>query len=344
MLDVARHFLSVEDVKRYVDLIALYKMNRLHLHLADDQGWRIEIMSWPRLATHGGSTEVGGGPGGYYTQEEYADLVAHARRRFVTIVPEVDMPGHTNAALASYPELNCDGIAPPLYTGTEVGFSALCVDKEITYRFIDDVVREISALTPGPYIHIGGDEVETLTEAQYADFVQRAQEIVRSHGKRVIGWDEIAHADLATGTVVQHWRPSASPTVAVAKGASIIVSSADRTYLDMKYRPDTALGLSWAGFIDVRTAYTWDPATLYDGVDESSILGVEAPLWLETIARLSDVERMAFPRLPAIAEIGWSSRDGRTWDEFSRRLGAQAPRWSALGVNYYRAPEIPWVP
>jgi hexosaminidase len=194
MLDVARHFHSVDDVKRYLDLMALYKMNRLHLHLADDQGWRLEIASWPNLTTHGGSTEVGGGPGGYYTRADYADIVEYARRRFITIVPEIDMPGHTNAALASYAELNCDGVAPPLYTGTNVGFSTLCVDKDVTYRFIDDVVRELATLTPGDYIHIGGDEVERLSEAEYAAFIERAQAIVLRHGKQVIGWDEIAHA------------------------------------------------------------------------------------------------------------------------------------------------------
>ena len=163
MLDVSRHFFSVDEVKRYIDLIALYKLNRLHLHLADDQGWRIEIKSWPNLAKIGGSTEVGGGPGGYYTQAQYSDIVAYARDRFIDVIPEIDMPGHTNAALASYAELNCDGKARTPYTGIEVGFSALCVDKDVTYRFIDDVVREIAALTPSPYFHVGGDEVKTLT-------------------------------------------------------------------------------------------------------------------------------------------------------------------------------------
>ena len=152
MLDVARHFLTVDEVKRYVDLMAIHKLNRLHLHLADDQGWRIEIRSWPNLAAHGGSTEVGGGAGGFYTQAQYSELVRYAAERFITIVPEIDMPGHTNAALASYAELNCDGVAPALYTGIEVGFSALCVDKEITYTFIDDVVREIAAITPGAVV------------------------------------------------------------------------------------------------------------------------------------------------------------------------------------------------
>jgi len=166
MLDVARHFIEAAEVKRFVDLMALYKLNRLHLHLSDDQGWRLEIRSRPNLTRHGGSTEVGGGPGGFYTQEQYADLVRYAQERFVTIVPEIDMPGHTNAALASYPELNCNGVAPALYTGTEVGFSALCVESEATYRWIDDVVREIAALTPGAYFHIGGEEGERLTHEQ----------------------------------------------------------------------------------------------------------------------------------------------------------------------------------
>ncbi len=150
MLDVARHFLGAEDVKHFMDLMAYYKFNVLHLHLTDDQGWRIEIKSWPKLTEIGGSTEVGGGEGGFFTQEQYTDLVNYAAERFITIIPEIDMPGHTNAALASYAELNCDGKATELYTGTEVGFSTLCTDKEITYEFIDDVIGELASLTPGP--------------------------------------------------------------------------------------------------------------------------------------------------------------------------------------------------
>ena len=150
MLDVARHFFSAEDVKQVIDYIAFYKMNVMHMHLSDDQGWRIEIKSWPNLTTYGGSTQVGGGKGGYYTQEQYKDIVKYATDRYITIVPEIDMPGHTNAALASYPELNCNGKATELYTGTEVGFSTLCTGKEITYKFIDDVVKEISDLLPAP--------------------------------------------------------------------------------------------------------------------------------------------------------------------------------------------------
>lgn len=342
MLDVARHFLTADEVKRYIDLIALYKLNRLHLHLSDDQGWRIEIKSWPELTRKGAATEVGGGPGGYYTQEQFADLVTYAKDRFVTIVPEIDMPGHTNAALASYPELNCDGVARQPYTGIEVGFSALCVEREITYQFIDDVVREIGALADGPYFHAGGDEVKTLTPQQYIGFIDRVQGIVRVHGKQMIGWDEIAQAGLLPTTIVQHWRPKAFPADAAAKGIRVIVSPADRAYVDMKYDEQTPIGLNWAGYVSVRHGYEWDPAALVANVPESAIAGVEAPLWAETLASIRDVEYLAFPRLPAIAEIGWSPRNRREWDDFRVRLGAQAPRWAALGINYYRAPEVPW--
>ncbi|HWQ00021.1 MAG TPA: beta-N-acetylhexosaminidase, partial [Vicinamibacterales bacterium] len=337
MLDVARHFFPPADVRRYIDLVALYKINRLHLHLSDDQGWRIEVRAWPELARRGGSTEVGGGPGGYYTQEEYAALVAYAAERYVTIVPEIDMPGHTNAALASYPELNCDGAAPPLYTGIEVGFSALCVDKELTYTFIGDVVREIAALTPGPYFHIGGDEVKKLAPEQYARFIERVQAIVQANGKQAIGWDEIAAAPLLPTTLVQHWRPKAPLPPSLGPGNAVILSPANRAYLDMKYTDRTAIGLAWAGHVEVRDAYDWEPAA-----EGAAIAGVEAPLWTETVATMGDVEFLAFPRLAAVAEVGWSAPDRRDWEDFRRRLAAQGPRWTALGVNFYRSPQIPW--
>lgn len=342
MLDVSRHFFPVDDVKRYIDLLALHKLNRLHLHLADDQGWRIEITSWPNLAKHGGSTEVMGGAGGFYTQQQYAEIVKYAADRFITIVPEIDMPGHTNAALASYAELNCDGQARPLYTGIEVGFSALCVDKEITYKFIDDVVREIAALTPGAWFHIGGDEVKTLSAEQYAGFINRVQGIVQSHGKQMIGWDEIAPANLLPTSVVQHWRPKTTPKDAVAKGAKVIMSVANRAYIDMKYDAATPIGLEWAARIEVQDSYDWDPASAADGVPESALLGVEAPLWSETLATIRDVEFLAFPRLAAIAEVAWTAQTRRQWEGFRVRLGGQAARWQAMGINFYRSPQVPW--
>lgn len=347
MLDVARHFLPLDDVKRYVDVMALYKLNVLHLHLADDQGWRIEIMSRPNLTRHGGSTQVGGGPGGFYTQAQYTELVEYAQARNVMIVPEIDMPGHTNAALASYPELTCDGVAPPLYTGIRVGFSALCPSKESTYAFVEDIVRELAAITPGPYIHLGGDEVEKLTHTEYLRFIERVERIVRTEGKNMIGWGEIAPANLDPGTLVQHWRSDArasrdSAYLHAERGGMIILSPGNRTYLDMKYDANTILGLRWAGMISVEHAYSWEPATFLARVPERAVIGVEAPLWSETLEKRSDYEFLAFPRLIAIAELGWSQRNKRAWSDFRTRLAEHGPRLQAMGVNFYRSPEIPW--
>jgi hexosaminidase len=340
MLDVARHFFGVDDVKRYIDLLALHKFNRLHLHLADDQGWRIEIKSWPELAVRGGSREVGGGVGGYFTQQQYADLVAYAAERFITIVPEIDMPGHTNAGLSSYADLNCSGVAPEPYTGTEVGFSALCVSKDVTYKFIDDVVREIAALTPGPYFHAGGDEVKTLTPDQYTQFIERVQTIVESHGKQMVGWDETAAATLLPTSIVQYWRPDAAKNQLQA-APHLILSPANRLYLDMKYDDSTMLGLNWAGNVSVRQAYDWDPAAA-SGAAAERILGIEAPIWSETLANMRDVEYMAFPRLAAVADLAWAPVARHDWEAFQVRLAAQAPRWMALGINFRRVPEIAW--
>lgn len=342
MLDVSRHFFQVDDVKRYIDEIAAYKINHFHLHLSDDQGWRIEIKSWDKLATYGGSTEVGGGAGGYYTQAQYSDLVQYAAERYITLVPEIDMPGHTNAALASYPELNCNNTAPALYTGTEVGFSSFCVDKEITYKFIDDVVRELAALTPGPYIHIGGDEARSTETADYIKFMTRVQDIVKANGKQMLGWEEISQIKLDPSSLAQHWNSSDFTASAARQGAHAIMSPASKAYLDMKYDSSTKLGLDWAGLVDVVKAYTWEPATEIENLDESAILGVEAPLWSETLTTLDDIEYMAFPRLFGIAEIGWSPKTSRDWNEYKQRLATHGPRLRAMGINFYRAPQVDW--
>jgi len=345
MLDVARHFFPVPAVRRVIDLAALYKINHLHLHLTDDQGWRIAIDKWPRLASYGGATEVGCGPGGFYTKAEYREIVEYAARHFITVVPEVDIPGHTNAALASYPELTCDGVAPPRYTGVEVGFSSLCVGKEITYRFLDDVFGELAELTPGPYLHIGGDEAKTLSSDEYAVIVERAQEIVAAHGKAPIGWHEIAAAKLLPASLVQYWgveHVAEQVAAASASGNPVIMSPANRTYLDMKYDEASPLGLSWAGHIDVRTAYEWDPLAFLSGVDPGSVAGVEAPLWTETVSEIAEVEYLAFPRLAAIAEVAWSPAAVQDWTDFAGRLAGQARLWRALGIRFFPAPEIRW--
>jgi hexosaminidase len=255
------------------------------------------------------------------------------------------MPGHTNAALASYAQLNCNNTAPPLYTGTGVGFSSLCVPKDVTYQFIDDVVRELAAITPGPFIHVGGDEASSTSDADYRTFMSKVLPIVTKYGKQTLGWHDIAKVNPPASVSPQYWgttTSNSSVTAAANRGSKILMSPANKAYLDMKYNSSTPLGLSWAGFIEVRTAYDWNPGAYLSGVGEAAVRGVEAPLWTETIRTGQDIEFMAFPRLPALSEIGWSPWSRHSWDAFRLRLGAQGPRWQAMGVNFYRSTQVPW--
>ena len=341
MLDVARHFFTVREVQQYIDILALYKLNVLHLHLTDDQGWRIAINSRPKLTAIGSLTQVGGGPGGFYTQQDYQDIIRYAQARYITIVPEIEMPGHINAALTSEPEIACSARPTALYSGTDVGWSTLCVDKEATYAFLDDVIREVSAMTPGAYVHIGGDEVTTLTHEQYTRFVERVQTIVNKYGKKMIGWEEITKARLNPTSIAQQWK-SDSATAALAHGSKLILSPAEKIYLDMKYTRATELGLNWAAYVEVRDSYDWDPATYLVGVSERDILGVEAPLWSETVRNITGAEFLVIPRLPAAAEIGWTPQAMRSWDSFRARVVTHEPRWRYIGINYYRSPQLPW--
>lgn len=342
MLDVARHFFGVEDVKGYIDQLAAYKMNVLHLHLTDDQGWRIEIRSWPNLTALGGKSAVGGDPGGFYTQEQFTEIVDYARQRYITIVPEIDIPGHTNAALSAYLELHCDGKAREPYIGMRVGFSSLCIQKDITYQFVEDVLREVALLTPGAYIHIGGDEALSTTSTDYQTFIERIEPMVVACGKQMVGWEEIAQCDISTSAIIQYWKDIEYAKMAVNKGNQLILSPASKAYLDMKYQDNTSLGQTWAGTIDVEKAYCWNPDTEVSGLEEDAILGVEAPLWTETMRTMKDVEFMAFPRLMGIAEIGWSPESMRTWEDYRQRLAAHGQRLRWKSVNYYPDPAVPW--
>ncbi|WP_372756120.1 beta-N-acetylhexosaminidase [Labilibaculum sp.] len=343
MLDVVRHFFGIDDVKRFIDLIAAYKMNVLHLHLSDDQGWRIEIKSWPNLTTHGGSTQVGGGKGGFYTQKEYQEIVRYAQERYITIIPEIDMPGHTNAALSSYAELNADNKATKMYTGTRVGFSTLDTDKEITYKFIDDVIGELAAITPGEYIHIGGDESHATKKKDYIYFVNRVQKIVSKHNKKMIGWADIAAADLEENSLAQFWQTRPKNALAVIKkNVKIIMSPANLAYMDMKYDSICPLGLNWAGYVNVENAYDWNLETYVEGISKENIVGIEAPLWGETIEKMDDIEYLVFPRLPGYAELGWSKDVNKSWDEYKLRLGKQKQRFQYMNINYFASPLVPW--
>jgi len=340
MLDVARHFFSVDDVKHYIDLISHYKINILHLHLTDDQGWRIEIKSWPKLTEIGSRTQVNGGGGGFYTQEQFKEIVAYAQSRHVMIIPEIDTPGHTNAALASYDELNASEEATDPYEGTEVGFSTLNINSEITYQFLDDVIREISAISPAPYIHIGGDEAKSTPEDQYKYFIKRFQEIVYSHNKAPVGWAEIGETELDPRTIAQHWQGTAYQD-AKKQGCKIVLSPANKTYLDMKYDEACSLGLDWAGFVSVKDSYDWEPDNYMHLLEEADILGIEAPIWTETLLNMKDIEFMAFPRLPGLAELAWSPK-GQCWDDYKPRLAKHGQHMQALNINYFKSPDVEW--
>ncbi|WP_431826232.1 family 20 glycosylhydrolase [Microbacterium algeriense] len=369
MLDVTRHFFGVDDVKTFIDSTSALKLNHLHLHLSDDQGWRVQIDSWPLLTERAAASAADGAPGGFYTKDDYREIVAYAAARHMIVIPEIDLPGHTHAIGVAYPELveapvmndaliaDSKRLGQPLpvagepYLGWGVGHSSVRIHSERTYEFVRDVVRELAEMTPGPYIHIGGDESLGTPQADFDLFAERATAIVVEVGKVPVAWHEMGSAAaIAEGTIGQYWgKTTPEGTHAeeaahfVERGGALIMSAANATYLDMKYSEGFPLGLTWAGIIDVRTAYEWEPTSVLD-VPESAILGVEAPLWSETTRTLDEVEQLVFPRVAAQAEVAWSPRESpeRGWESFRVRLGSLAPLWKAEGVDFHPADEIPW--
>lgn len=369
MLDVTRHFFDVDEVKKFIDSTSALKFNHLHLHLSDDQGWRIHIDSWPLLTELSSSTAAGGEPGGFYTKDDYREIVSYAADHHMIVIPEIDLPGHTHAIGVAYPDLveapvlndslisESARLGQPLpvagesYLGWGVGHSSVRIHEERTYEFVRDVVRELAEMTPGPYIHIGGDESLGTPQADFDHFAERATAIVVEAGKTPVAWHEMGSAaGIAEGTIGQYWGKTtpegthaAEAAHFVERGGALIMSAADVTYLDMKYTEDFPLGLTWAAIIDVRSAYEWEPTAVLD-VPDSAILGVEAPLWSETTRTFSEVEQLVFPRAAAQAEVAWSPKAApeRTWDSFRVRLGSLAPLWKADGVDFHPADEIPW--
>ncbi|QMU75377.1 family 20 glycosylhydrolase [Streptacidiphilus sp. PB12-B1b] len=351
-LDVARHFFPVPVVEQTIDLLAEYKFNYLHLHLTDDQGWRIAVPGLPGLTGVGAATEIGGGPGGYYTDADYRAIVAYAAARYITVVPEVDMPAHINAALTAYPALACGGSGaadPRPYTRVGGATDSLCTGSPSSYAFVDQVVAELARLTPGPYLDVGGDEALSVDPADYAAFMTRVSAIARAHGKQPEAWEDAASAR-GGPALLGVWHPvSQEPAglparlaAAVRGGARLLLEPADHAYLDQKYDASTPLGLDWAGYVGVARSYGWDPATLLAGVPSNAVAGVEAAVWTETIATPQQLQTMLLPRLPALAEVGWTPQADRDWSSFRLRLAAQAPRWDAQQLAWTRAPGVPW--
>jgi hexosaminidase len=381
MLDIARHYESPSAVEQLIDQAAAYKINTFHLHLSDDQGFRIVINGFPNLTSIGAQGSVGTGgnamdPGGFWTQAQYKAVVAYAAAHYMTVVPEVDTPGHNNAIIMSeyndttnprldgHPQdINCGVTDPPAWRFTgEVGYSAMCPTSDNTWTILSAIIGQLTAMSPGPYYDLGGDEVPSnvLSQDQYASLVNQESGIVHADGKTAMGWAEIAGpgTTLPAGSIAEYWNPAsgssadtATATEAVQKGMKLVMAPASHAYLDMKYTRSVpaTLGQRWAcsNGCDVDQFYNWDPATYVNGVTDDNVIGVEGAVWSETLVTLSDVEYMAFPRLMALAELGWSPKVERTatspaYQDFLGRLAAQGPRLMTAGVNFYPTPEVPW--
>jgi len=324
MLDIARSFFPLPVLKRLVDVLADLGLNVFHVHLSDDQGWRLEIPGRPELTATSGATAVAGGAAGYLTLADWAELVSYADRRGVTVVPEIDLPGHINAALHACPELNPAGVAPAAYDGNEVGFSRLHLGLPATEPFLRDVLGAVAAVTPGLWLHLGGDECLMLPEAEYVAAMRLAVEIVEACGKRPVAWQEGALAGLGDRLVLQYWRsapgddataPPADAQVAAgrrsrdallaqaAAGASVIVSPAQYVYFNMRSVPADDAHQDWAGTVDLAKAGAWDPATVLPGLPPAALAGAEACLWTGYIHDEADLDAMLLPRLAVFADV-----------------------------------------
>jgi hexosaminidase len=373
-LDCSRHFFPKEFVLRWIDILAMHKLNTFHWHLTDDQGWRVEIKKYPRL------TEVGawrvdregqhwnarepqrpGEPatyGGFYTQEDIREVVSYAASRHITVVPEIEMPGHAKAALTAYPKFSCTGgpfTVPPggYWPITDV----FCPGKEGTFEFLEDVLEEVAAMFPGPFVHIGADEVDKAEWIKCKDcqarikaegladekelqsyFVQRMEKVLNSMGKRLIGWDEILEGGLAPQATVMSWRGTEGGIEAAKAGHDVVMTPTSHCYFDY-YQGDAAYEpLAIGGFLPLRTAYAFEPVPdVLTEAEAGHVLGGQANLWTEYISEGRHAEYMALPRLAALAEAVWSSRDRRNWPDFAARVSGLTDRYAAAGWGFARS-------
>ncbi len=370
-LDVARHFFPVSFVKKYIDLLALHKLNTFHWHLTDDQGWRMEIKKYPKLQSIAAcrtKTLVGhnsdvpqvfdGQPYcGYYTQEEVKEVVEYARRRFVTIIPEIEMPGHAQAALTAYPELGCTG--GPYETATQWGVfgDVFCAGNEQTFAFLDDVLTEVCALFPGPYVHVGGDECpkdswknclkcqKRRKDQGLADehalqsyFIERTEKMLEKHGKKLIGWDEILEGGLAPNATVMSWRGTEGGIAAAKQQHQVVMTPGSHVYFDY-YQSDPATEpLAIGGLLTLEKAYSYEPVpeSLSD-IEARYIIGAQANIWTEYMPGSAQVEYMAYPRVCALAEVVWTAKAQKNWPDFARRIQTHFGRLDALGVGYSKS-------
>ncbi|GAA2758325.1 family 20 glycosylhydrolase [Actinopolymorpha rutila] len=363
LLDVARHFVPKEFVLRYVDLLALHKLNVLQLHLTDNDGWRFESRKYPRLTEVGGWRpetrwvweESGDGTphGGFYSRADLAEIVAYAASRFVTIVPEIEMPAHTFAAIAAYPELGNDPDLAPQTCVPSTGHDVVNVE-ESTVTVFTDVLAEVLEVFPSPFVHIGGDECPKepwrnspraqarMRELGLADedalqswFVRRMDDWLSAHGRRLVGWDEILEGGLASGATVMSWRGESGGVTAARAGHDVVMAPTDPTYFDYYQSDQDDEPLTIGGLNTLESVYAYEPVPAeLTGPEAKHVLGAQFQLWGEFQPNGASVEYMTFPRACAFAEAVWRERRTRSYEEFRDRLVAHLPRLDALGVNY----------
>ena len=368
-LDVGRHFFDISFIKKYIDYIAIHKMNIFHWHLTEDQGWRVEIDSYPKLTEVSAFRDEtlighyrdeprkfdGKKYGGYYTKDEMKEIVEYARKRYITVVPEIEMPGHSRAVLAAYPELSCTGGPHTVAKLWGVHKEVFCAGKESTFEFLEKVLIEVSDIFPGEYIHIGGDECpKDRWEAHELDqqrmrkegldnenelqsyFIKRIEGILNKLGKRLIGWDEILEGGLAPGAIVQSWRGMEGGISAVDAGHEVIMSPTSHAYFDYyqsKDRLDEPLAIG--GYLPLEKVYQFEPIPEeIDSDKEHLVLGGQGNLWTEYISSSDKAEYMVLPRMSAMAEVLWSPRVLLNYRSFSNRMNWQYFRYDRMGAKY----------
>ena len=366
-LDVGRHFFSVDFIKKYIDLMARLKMNTFHWHLTEDQGWRIEIKKYPKLqeiAAFRNETLIGhyndqphqfnGKPyGGFYTQEQIKEVVAYAKTRQVTIIPEIEMPGHSQAAIAAYPELGCTGKQVEVATKWGV-FDEVYCPKESTFKFLEDVIDEVATLFPGKYIHIGGDEAPKTNWKNCAHcqkiikkeglidehglqsyFIARMEKYINTKGKQIIGWDEILEGGLAPNATVMSWRGTSGAVQAAKEGHDVILTPGSHCYFDHYQSENENEPLAIGGFLPLEKVYHFNP--IPEGLTDKEaiyVLGAQGNVWTEYMKTEKQVEYMAFPRAVALSEVLWSSPENKNYSDFIYRLEQYQKRLDQLDVNY----------
>lgn len=371
MLDVARHFYSVDQIKKIIDLMALYKLNKFHWHLTDDQGWRIEIKKYPLLTEVGSwrkETVIGKYPVGtkerdrkydctphygFYTQDEIKDVINYAQERFITVIPEIEMPGHATAALAAYPEYGCTG-GPYLVSSKFGVHNDVFCPKDTTFQFLEDVLTEVADLFPSEYIHIGGDECpkirwkncvhcqrliekEDLVDEKELQsyFIKRISRFLNNKGKSIIGWDEILEGGLAPGATVMSWRGTEGGITAAKSGHDVIMSPRQYCYFDYYQSKDKSEPFAIGGFVPVEKVYSYNPIPEELPVELSKhIIGVQANVWTEFIATFDKVQYMLLPRMLAISEVQWTAHEKKDYTNFLDRTKLHKKRLDIMGLNY----------